>query len=363
VRLQPALLRIILFAALLAAPLTVGVLAPNQDAISTDEFRAPAILPPLPRSYADWREFPRRFDAYLGDHFGLRRILIQLYASLSHIALRSGNADVLVGRDGALFIRNNSMLQQSAGLILRQASIDQTADLLAHMQQALAASHVPMLVAMPPNSATVTPDLLPKWARNQGVPTEYDRMLAAVTARGIKAIDLRPPERAARRYGSVYAKYDTHWLIRGALAAFNAIAASTGRASWQLTEASALAAPSMFPGSDLARMLGISADVSEMWQSSSLPTGTPKSLELASGPALITESGDAGSTLLILGDSFTAWQMNAMLLPHFGRVAWVYHQQCGFDWDWFTRLHPDEVWWMPTERYMLCNSRPLHMPK
>jgi alginate O-acetyltransferase complex protein AlgJ len=358
VRLHPSLLRIILFAALLAAPMTVGVLAPNRNAISAYEFRAPATLPPL-LTYADWQDFPRRFDAYLGDHFGLRRLLIHLYAWISHIALRSGNADVLVGRHGALFFRNNQMLQQSAGLVVRAAEVEQTADLLAQMQHALAANHVPLIVAMPPNSATIMLDLLPKWARNQGAPTEYDRMLAAVTARGIKAVDLRPAERAARQYGSVYAKYDTHWFIRGALAAFNAIAASTGRASWQLNEASALAPPSLFPGDDLARMLGISTDVSEMWQSFSLPGGTTRPF----GPAFVTTSGHVGPTLLILGDSFTGWQMTAMLLPHFGRVAWAYHYQCGFDWDWITRLHPDEVWWMPTERYMLCTTRPVHLPR
>jgi hypothetical protein len=40
------------------------------------------------------------------------------------------------------------------------------------------------------------------------------------------------------------------------------------------------------------------------------------------------------------------------------------HRYCTFDWSWIERLHPDEVWWMPTERYMLfCHgTRPANMP-
>ena len=44
-----------------------------------------------------------------------------------------------------------------------------------------------------------------------------------------------------------------------------------------------------------------------------------------------------------------------MLLQHAGRVVWLEHQHCGFDWGAIDRFHPDEVWWMPTERFLVCD--------
>ena len=36
--------------------------------------------------------------------------------------------------------------------------------------------------------------------------------------------------------------------------------------------------------------------------------------------------------------------------------------QCAFDWNAIDRYRPDEVWWMPTERALVCDpgARPLN---
>ena len=52
-----------------------------------------------------------------------------------------------------------------------------------------------------------------------------------------------------------------------------------------------------------------------------------------------------------------------MLLQHAGRVIHLHHRWCGFDWKWIVQFHPDEVWWMPTERYLVCReTRPYGFP-
>ena len=30
------------------------------------------------------------------------------------------------------------------------------------------------------------------------------------------------------------------------------------------------------------------------------------------------------------------------------------HLVCGFDWNEVEKYRPDEVWWMPTERFLVC---------
>jgi hypothetical protein len=51
-----------------------------------------------------------------------------------------------------------------------------------------------------------------------------------------------------------------------------------------------------------------------------------------------------------------------MLLQHVGRAVWLNHRECGFDWNWIDKFQPDEVWWVPTERFLICDEgvRPLN---
>ena len=43
-----------------------------------------------------------------------------------------------------------------------------------------------------------------------------------------------------------------------------------------------------------------------------------------------------------------------MVLQHASRVIWMSHLVCGFDWNQVEKYRPDEVWWMPTERFLVC---------
>jgi hypothetical protein len=58
---------------------------------------------------------------------------------------------------------------------------------------------------------------------------------------------------------------------------------------------------------------------------------------------------------MIFGDSFTEDYFARMVLQRAGRVVWLEYRKCGFDWKAIDRFHPDEVWWMPTERFLICD--------
>ena len=175
--------------------------APATETILSDELRATAPPPDVPRTLDAWLVLPPLLEAYLRDHFGLRYAMIRAHAVIAHLWLRSGNDLVLVGRGGSLFYRGDNAAVQSAGLLVRPAQIAETVALLASIRTALAARDIRFLVAVPPNAATIYPDRLPRWARDQGRPTEYDLMLKALAERGIQAVDLRPALREARRRG------------------------------------------------------------------------------------------------------------------------------------------------------------------
>ncbi len=349
---------------LLASPLLIEIGWPDNKALSPDEARALAAAPSFPSGFKGWLRLPEQLDAYLRDHFGLRDIFIRANALLSQNLRQNGNDSVLMGANGRMFYRGDDMVRQSAGLVLRDEKVAEAADMLATMKSALAARGVHFLVASPPNSATIYEDQLPIWARNRGRRTEYDAFLDDLAARGVPAVDMRPALRAAREQGEVYYMHDTHWTPRGALAGFNAVAEAAGRPDWRLNAASALGPPATRRGGDLARLLGLGDDMAEADEELVLPSGKKELFSPEPFGTYLEEVDRTGPTIMIIGNSFTEELFAPMLLQHAARVVWVYHRFCGFDWKWIDQFRPDDVWWMPTERFIVCGAgmRPRAFP-
>jgi alginate O-acetyltransferase complex protein AlgJ len=346
-----------LVAMALCLPLSLGVFAPDPDLIAQEESRRPAVAPGWPKSIAAFFAWPAAEDAWLRDHFGLRRAMIHAHSVIADRWLGGGTKYAVFGLDGWLFFRGQDMLSQSAGLLLREDQAVETADFLARLHASLAARGIRFIVGVPPNTSTIYPDHVPKWARNEGRRTEYDAFLEALRARGVPAVDLRPPLREARRTHDLYYHHDTHWNSRGAVIAFNTMAAAAGHADWQFDPDTVLAPPVQMPGGDLARMLGIATDVAETTQFLTLSSGREETLE---GPPLLTFSATLKATgtpprLLIIGDSFTRDFFVPLAVARTDPVIWTTTLLCAFDPRWLDKFQWEEVWWMPTERQMFCS--------
>jgi alginate O-acetyltransferase complex protein AlgJ len=259
-----------------------------------------------------------------------------------------------------MFLKLDQMIVQSAGLLLRDKSISETADTLAAIRDSLARHGTKFLVAIPPNSATIYQDELPIWARSNGRTTEYQLFLEDLAERKIKTVDLRPVMTAARSPGQAYYLHDAHWTPRGALAGFNAIVEADSHPDWRIDPQAALGPLTKKEGGDLAWLLGVQNRVVEYSETLALPRDAEiEQLSEGLTPALPERaytSGKSGPTIMVIGDSFTNDRFPWMLLPHVGRVVWLHHQWCGFEWKWIKRFKPDEVWWMPTERSLVCHS-------
>jgi alginate O-acetyltransferase complex protein AlgJ len=345
----------------LALPLIVSVLRPDSESMSPIEKRKLVAAPELPDSLAAWKELPSHVDAYVSDHFGLRSLVIHAAALVNQGIFHSGNARVLYSNSGWMFYRDKDdgdTVRQSAGVLRRDKQVAITADFLSDMKVELSARGIALLVAPPPNSATIYEEQLPLWARGHGNRTEYDLFLDDLANRAVPAVDLRPPLRDAKSQGQIYLSHDTHWSARGALTAFNTVVEAASHPNWRIIASSSLTAPKDLLGGDLASILGIPGDVSEPVEHLSLPGGRPETL---GDFAMLWTADRRGPTIMIIGDSFTQVFV-PMLLQHAGRVVWLHHQHCWFDWKWIDQFHPDEVWWMPTERYLLCSGRPNGFP-
>jgi alginate O-acetyltransferase complex protein AlgJ len=338
----------------LATPLVVGLVAPDSPATVLREGRSLAPAPRPPTTGTSWLALPAAVDAYLKDHFGLREALITAHRELTKPMLGFGNDSVLVGRDGRMFFLGEETVRQSAGLLVRDQRVGDATDMLVRMNDELQARGIRFLVALPPNAATIYQDDLPLWAQNPGKPTEYEMLLANLAAKGVTAVDLRPAVKNARTQGPAFYMHDTHWTFRGALAAYNAIVEADAHSDWRIEPASALGPMTLRNGGDLARMLGVGDTVSEYAETLTLPHAK-KVLQSSDLVGDFTETSEkTGPTILILGDSFTGGFFPPMVLQHAGRVVWMSHMVCGFDWNEVETYRPDEVWWMPAERFLVC---------
>ncbi len=354
---------LILMAGLLVAPAVVHLSSSGKDA-SLEEGRLLASLPGIPKTRKEAKGWSSRFDAYLNDHFGFRDPVIRLHAWINQAASNvTGNARVLPGADGWMFYRGNSMLEQSSGRIIRSAQIEHTVSMLADMEALLSARGSKLIVASPPNSATIYSDKIHGWPQ-PGRQTEYDLQLSLLRNRNITAVDLRPVLREARAHGDTYLQHDTHWSASGALAAFNAVAAEAGLAGWRLDPAAVIGPETKLQGGDLARMLGIAPYVSEVVHP--LKLGGFQRVDYSTTPQVyeLAPKGRSGPVILILGNSFTGGHFAPMIAASGGRAIWLHHNFCGFDWQWIEKFQPDQVWYMPTERYFPCDIKkyPAGMP-
>ena len=350
---------------LLATPLVVGFVKPDSPASILKEGRYLAPAPKAPASGSDWLRLSREADAYLRDHFGLRQALIRAHKDITRPLLGLGNDSVLIGRDGRMFYLGEETVRQSAGLLVRDERVAEAAAMLQRMNEELRARGIRFLVAVPPNGPTIYQEDLPRWAQNAGKPTEYDLLLTSLAAKSVPAVDLRLAVRKARAGGPVFYRHDTHWTFRGALAGYNAIVEADAHPDWRIDPASALGPMQVRKGGDLARMLGVGDAVAEQAEDLTLPEG--RKVLQSSDPFgdFVETSEKPGPSILILGDSFTGGYFPQMILQHASRVIWMDHKSCGFDWSAVEKYGPDEVWWMPDERFLVCapDKRPNGLPE
>jgi alginate O-acetyltransferase complex protein AlgJ len=343
---------------LLLLPMFGAVLGSSAGRIAAEEFRTLAALPGLPKSGRDWKRFPGAMDGYLRDHFGFRQTMLDVHGWISRTALgRMGNAHVLLGEEGWMFYRGSFTLAQSAGRLVRTERVVRSAAFLDEFRVALRQRGIALVVAVPPNAASIYADKIRGWPLMTGRRTEYGEFVSLLQAAGITTVDLRPVLTSARSQGAVFLQHDTHWTGLGAIAAFNAIAQAAGHTDWHVDPAVALGAPTRVAGGDLARMLGVGGTVSEATRSFMPSRGSRR--QFATDPDVVEMTPDrsAARTVLILGDSFTVYSFPHLLAGVGVRALWAAHDSCGFAWPLIEQLRPDEVWYLPNERAILCTDK------
>lgn len=186
-------------------------------------------LAPFPSWAAETGGVNLRFftelDAYFSDRFTLRQTLISLSSRVRESVFRTGSDQVIVGRDGMLFYAA-TVPDYTGGARMTDSEIAAAATALAGLSDYAAAHGARFLVAVAPNKNTVYPDRMPAVYRRTAEATNLDALLAALTAAGVDAVDLRPVLRG--QDVPVYHTRDTHWNGEGARLAYDAMLTAAG---------------------------------------------------------------------------------------------------------------------------------------
>lgn len=345
--------------ALLAVPMMIQAMQPA--AISSEgEARMLSAAPAWPHSPADWLALPRRLDRFLADHFGLRTELVRAHGRLRYAADLPSDLRVIIGRDNWLFLNGDGTIEQATGKTLRRTSVTSFADRAMALRVHLAAKGADLIVAIPPNGATINRARLPAWAAETPAVTEYDLMMRALAERGVVAVDLRGPLTAANASSPTYRRTDSHWNKFGALVAYNAVMQAAHKPEWTIDPARVLRGFVRVEGGDLARLLAISDHVKDedavidlAAYGSKAPPATAIATQFESGGDLV-ETGRAGATIVVIGDSFTRGYWQDYFATHAGRYVWMHHELCAFRWSVLDDHAPQLVILAPTERQMFC---------
>ncbi|MCA8968920.1 MAG: hypothetical protein KDC95_04025 [Planctomycetes bacterium] len=328
-----------LFVAAICVPVCYSVLGPAPS--PTSEKRQLAVAPGVPRSYADIEAFPRAFEAWFDDHFGLRQDLVSWHNSVRYRVLEVGDDQAVVGKDGWLFLAESVDAWRQEARLYTSSELAFWARTIAERRDFLAERGIAYLFFAAPAKTTIYPDYLPSRIKPVRRPRRLEQLDAFLrganevawldTTSAVRDQRQRLENEATDHHVSRRLSYwplDTHWNHLGAFAAYSAVMArlaqlvpehatalepySETRGTWseRLCES----------GRDLAEMLGLASSeqaVDYLLLPDVLPSSFPQITQLDGSKDSVSTWEQAGlPRAYLLHDSFLQ-NMQAYLSAHF----------------------------------------------
>jgi len=219
-----------LFAAALCAPSVDQLLRPASERDPrSNEDREPAPRPPLPQSFPALSAFPRAYDAWYSDTFGLRDLLLRWNSRVCWQGLgASPNETAVQGTNGWAFYGGLNSRDVYRGVLpASSATLEQWVAVLKQRRALVEECGAKYLYVLCPSKEAIYPEFAPPTWKQVG-PSRFQQLAARLAQEpGFPFLDLRPALLAAKsadRPGdSLYTDYGTHWNGRGTYVVYRAI--------------------------------------------------------------------------------------------------------------------------------------------
>lgn len=186
-------------------------------------------LPEWPETAREYAKFPKKFERWYNDHFGLRTTMIKLYVLLKYYLLGAIKVDTVVfGSDGWLFYtthepQSDPIASYRGTNIMAKAELEAAASNLAAWDAWCRARGIVFVTLIAPNKSAIYPEHLPKGIAPVPRPNRLQQFLTHMQQyRDVTIVD--PTERLQQRKDEyIYFKTDSHWTAVGALYAMQAV--------------------------------------------------------------------------------------------------------------------------------------------
>lgn len=205
---------------------SVGMLIPGAADAAEGDVSMPSLLtdPPFITINSD---FGDEFEEYFQKSFAYRNKVVDAFALFKSSVFSEGNEQVILGKDDFLFF-NDTLADYMGTDKMTDKEIEAAADALLQMSKASSEHGADFLFVCAPNKNSIYPEMMPSRYVEDTSPSDLDRLMEALDARGVPYLDLRPLLIAEKENKLVYHKRDTHWNTEGARLAFEAMASELG---------------------------------------------------------------------------------------------------------------------------------------
>jgi hypothetical protein len=216
---------VVLFVTAVSLPVVLKLLGWHAGP-GLQEKRQLAPWPEIRLSRHALEAFPRQFDAYVGDHFGLREELIHWDKVVRFQLLRTSPSPlVMVGRQGWLYFNGENTIEDYRGLCpLTPEELQHWSRALEERQDWLAARGIRYVFFLAPNKQTIYPEYLPARLKRVRADCRGDQLIDYLRRHSrVNVVDLREPLRTAKEGERLYHRTDTHWNDCGAFVAYQQV--------------------------------------------------------------------------------------------------------------------------------------------
>lgn len=214
-----------LFFVFMLAPLTANLFGFE---VFTDNFekRLKAKFPPFNMEDKNIYRFPRRFNEYFNDHFGLRDVMIRGYVLLKDNIMHAPQINkVIMGEDDWLYYKYefadaDPMATYMGTNVMDADELVEYVRVLNNWDKWLEQRDIPMLVMIPPNKASIYPEYLPHHIKPVRKYTRTDQIIDMLGTHGdFPVVDPRQ-NLLAHKDEPLFYYTDTHWTQLGAFYAY-----------------------------------------------------------------------------------------------------------------------------------------------
>jgi hypothetical protein len=220
----------------LASPLATELLSTGPPDPPVAENRRAAERPRWQWNAGAIQAFPRAYESYFDDTFGLRFGLLRWH-SLRQIGLFGvfPSASMYLGGQGFWFFADEHSIELMRGTLpFPKSELEVWAATLSAQAQWCRARGIGYVFAIGPSKEAIYPELVPAQWERLG-PTRYDELVARLAGSGVPLLDLRPALAQEQRHDRpelrdfTYHPLGTHWTERGCWAACCAIERALAR--------------------------------------------------------------------------------------------------------------------------------------